>query len=229
MSVASSEAFVARRFDELAHRFRESVDAQDIRLRAVVEGLRLAPGMRLLDVGCGKGRFARRLADHDADVWGLDPSFAMLGSGGALPRVRATARRIPFAADTFDGAFAIEVFEHLDPRALDDALAELARVVRPGGHVVIIDKNRAALDANRPWLPAACVKWIDERRGLWMYAPGDPARERWFGAAGLARRLARHLAEVHWDFLLRPQEARHRVFRARPSTRLLIAWSGTVR
>ncbi|GIW87479.1 MAG: hypothetical protein KatS3mg108_1803 [Isosphaeraceae bacterium] len=228
MSVASAEAFVRTRFDQLAHRFRDHVADHDVRLRALVTKLGVAPGMRLLDLGCGKGRFASGLVDYGAEVWGLDASSAMLAAADRLPRVRATARRIPFPAATFDGAYAVEVFEHLHPRSLDRTLAELARVVRAGGRVVIIDKNRAALDTRRPWLPAAWIKWIDERRGRWMYHPSDPVREHWFSAGELAGRMACHLAEVRWDFLLRPEEARHAVFRLRPSARLFIVWSGMV-
>lgn len=228
MSVAAREAFVARRFDRLESRFRAILEEDDVRLRAVSESLRVVPGMRLLDVGCGKGRFARCFSDRGAQVWGLDTSAAMLASAFGFPRARASARRLPFANQSFDGAFAVEVFEHLDDPSIDVAIAEMARVVRPGGRVVLVDKNRAALDARRPWLPAVLIKRIDERRGLWMYGPRDPVRERWFGAASLARRLARHLHRVSWEFLLTPAEARHAIFRSRPSTRLLIAWSGTV-
>jgi hypothetical protein len=84
------------------------------------------------------------------------------------------------------------------------------------------------LDARRPWLPAALVKWIDERRGRWMYAAGGPVKERWFRPGGLARRLARDFADVRVDYLLRPQEAHHPLFWAVPRARLMVLWSARV-
>lgn len=229
MSPVAREAFVARRFDDLAGRFRDDVGVDDVRLSAVIDGLALSSGMRVLDVGCGKGRFARRLFAMGADVVGVDASAGMLGECVGIPAMQASATRLPFENGAFDGVFSIEVFEHLDRTSVDLAIDEMARVVRPGGRVVIVDKNRKALDAKRPWLPAIVVKWIDERRGRWMYGPGDPVRERWFSASSMARRLARRLDAVQWSYLLRPEEAGRAVFRVHPSSRLFIAWRGIVR
>jgi SAM-dependent methyltransferase len=219
------EAFVARRFDALAGRFRAAVDADDFRLLALIRGLDPGPGRRLLDVGCGKGRFAARLAGLGSGVVGLDPSPAMIGAASGITKVLGSARRLPFAAASFDGAYAVEVLEHLDDDGLERAIAEMARVVRPGGRVVLIDKNRRARDARRPWLAASLVKWIDERRGRWMYRPGEPVRERWFTGREVARLMVPHLSRVRWEFLARPEEAAP-IFERRPSTRRFIAWTG---
>jgi SAM-dependent methyltransferase len=105
---------------------------------------------------------------------------------------------------------------------------ELRRVLKPGGRLVIVDKNASALNAHRPWLPALVVKWIDERRGLWMYPSGGQVRERWFRPSSLALRLARDFDSVRVDFLLRPEEAGSWVFRKWPRTRLMTLWSARV-
>ena len=70
-------------------------------------------GRRVLDLGCGKGRFATRLAESGAEVVGIDLSAAMLAEAKGLARVRGSARRLPFASATFDAVVAVEVFEHL--------------------------------------------------------------------------------------------------------------------
>src|SRR5262249_42315800 len=150
------------------------------RLRSVWAALALPPGRRVLDLGCGKGRFAAHLRARGLEVVGLDLSAAMLTKGGDWPRVLGSARRLPLASASFDGLIAVEVLQHVHPGQLDGVLAEARRVLRPGGVLAIVDRNAAALDARRPWLPALAVKWIDERRGLWMYPPDGPAREHWF-------------------------------------------------
>jgi 2-polyprenyl-6-hydroxyphenyl methylase/3-demethylubiquinone-9 3-methyltransferase len=183
-------------------------------------------GLRVLDLGCGKGRFAAHLQAAGAEVVGLDLSAAMLARAKGLDRVRASARRLPFADATFDAVVAVEVLEHVG--AVGPVLREARRVLRPGGRIAIIDKNALALDARRPWLPSLAVKWIDERRGLWMYPADGPVRERWFGPRALKSRLDREFGQARVDFLLRPEEARRLVFRSCPSARLMALWTARV-
>jgi SAM-dependent methyltransferase len=113
--------------------------------------LPLTPGVRVLDLGCGAGRHAfecyRRGArvvafDHDAgELDGVAGMFtAMTGSGeggpgGSAGTVRGDAGRLPFPDGAFDVVIAAEILEHIpDDRAV---IAELTRVVRPGGTVVV--------------------------------------------------------------------------------------------
>jgi SAM-dependent methyltransferase len=220
------DAIVAARFDETESRFKADVAGEDVRLRAVLAAMGPLEGRLVLDLGCGKGRFASHLKDAGARVIGLDLSAAMLAGATGLHRVKASARRLPFADRTFDAVVAIEVLEHVG--AVDPVLGEARRVLKPGGRLAIVDKNAGALDARRPWLPSLLVKWIDERRGLWMYPSGGPVRERWFWPRTLARKLGRDFEGVRVTFLLRPEEAGRRVFRAVPATRLMTLWSGNV-
>ncbi len=220
------DAIVAARFDESEARFKPRVGPEDVRLLAVLNALGPLEGLRVLDLGCGKGRFAAHLRDRGAEVIGLDLSAAMLGRACGLDRVRASARRLPFADSTFGAVVAIEVLEHVG--AVEPVLDEARRVLSPGGRLAVVDKNLGALDARRPWLPSAVVKRVDERRGLWMYPAGGPVRERWFWPGALQRRLRRDFAEVRVEFLLRPEEATRRVFRSIPSARLMTLWSARV-
>ena len=89
----------------------------------------------------------------------------------------ASMSRLPLADGLFDTVLMLETLQHLPRPQL--ALAEAARVLKPGGKVVIIDRNPLALNARRPWLPSLFIKAIDQRRGLWMYPPDAPVRERW--------------------------------------------------
>ncbi len=226
--IATHETEVAFRFDSLHGRFKRSIAGDDYRLRAIVETLEPLAGKRILDLGCGKGRFARALQALGAQVVGLDLSAAMLAEAVGVPRVRATARRLPFGSRTFDAVVAIEVFEHLDPRSRDLVCDEARRVLRRGGVLAIVDKNIAALDAQRPWLPSALVKRIDEYRGRWMYPASGSVRERWFWPPAFRAELRRRFRDVRIVRLLGPVEARKWLFRRLPAARLMTLWTARV-
>lgn len=220
------DAEVAARFDAARGRFKPTVPADDVRLLAVLAAIGPIAGRRVLDLGCGKGRFASRLKAAGAEVIGVDLSAAMLADAAGIDRARASSRRLPFADASFDAVVAVEVLEHVG--AIGATLAEARRVLRPGGTLAIVDKNAMALDARRPWLPSLALKWIDERRGLWMYPAGGPVRERWFAPGRLAGRLRRDFGRVRVEFLLTPDERRRLIFRAVPAARLLTLWSARV-
>lgn len=108
----------------------------------LLDRIALAPGQRVLEPGCGGGRLTELLATRvgpDGSVLGLDLSVAMVARAArrGLPRwaqvVRATARRVPLADQSVDVAVCFAVLPHLEQRPA--ALAELARVVRPGGRL----------------------------------------------------------------------------------------------
>ncbi len=223
---ALHEAEVRARFDLLQQRFQRAVAPDDVRLGALLGCLGALEGRRILDLGCGKGRFARHLTAAGAEVVGLDLSAAMLAGAEGLDRVRGSARRLPFADAAFDAVVTVEVFEHL--AAIEQVLREARRVLRPGGVLAIVDKNAGALNGQRPWLPNLALKWLDEKRGRWMYPSGGPVRERWFWPERLARHLRHAFVDVQVEFLLSPEESRRRLFRMVPRTRLLTLWSARV-
>jgi ubiquinone/menaquinone biosynthesis C-methylase UbiE len=221
------EVEVASRFDLLHGRFKPAIDRDDYRLRGILEALGSVNGLRILDLGCGKGRFARVLEEMGASVVGMDLSSAMLSEASGLDRVRASARRLPFRNGSFDAVIAVEVLEHVEPRSRDAVYDETRRVLRPGGRLAIVDKNVASLNALRPWLPAVAVKRIDESRGRWMYPAGGTVRECWFWPGGLKAELSRRFEDVRISHLLSPAEEAGFVFRRVPAVRLMTLWVGT--
>jgi 2-polyprenyl-6-hydroxyphenyl methylase/3-demethylubiquinone-9 3-methyltransferase len=221
------EAEVAARFDLLERRFKSRLDADDVRLEALHECLAPVRGLEILDLGCGKGRFTAALAEEGARVIGLDRSAAMLAGAAAtgFGRVRGSARRLPLAGEVFDAVIAVEVFEHLPAAAIDQVLGEVRRVLRPGGTLAIVDKNAGSWNDRRPWLPNLAVKWIDERRGRWMYPSRGAVRERWFWPDAFARRLGRFFSAVAVTHLLSQSEAGEPLFERWPRARLFTLWS----
>ena len=217
------ESYVARRFDRLHARFKADVRPDDVRLRALVASLEPLEGRRVLDLGCGKGRFSTRLGAAGARVVGLDLSAAMLAEAKSLDRVRASARRLPFSGESFDAVVAVEVFEHLT--ALRTVLEESRRVLMPGGVLVVVDKNAGSWNADRPWLPNLALKWLDERRGRWMYPADGPVRERWFWPRAFGAELSRLYQKVAVSHLLSPAEEASPLFRLVPGARLMTLWT----
>src|SRR5918994_1402120 len=96
-------------------------------------------GRRVLDVGCGTGRWTALLAAHGAEAIGIDRSETMLAEARrrrpGLDFQQMDATRLDFPEDFFDLATVVTVVQHLEPADQALAAAEIARVVRPGGHV----------------------------------------------------------------------------------------------
>jgi SAM-dependent methyltransferase len=99
-----------------------------------------------LDVGCGTGVLAERLAGAGYEMVGVDPSAGMLEILEArTPLVRpvhASGTSLPFDDDSFDLVVTVAVMHHIaDPDDVHQTLAEMVRVVKPGGRVVVWDHN----------------------------------------------------------------------------------------
>ena len=125
----------------------------------------IQPGMRVLDLGCGRGEVTLHVARRGATVVATDLSpDALQLTAETLslgpPDVRARASRcrmdaiaLPFRDATFNRVLFLDVAEHLPPSALQRALEEIRRVLRPGGYAVIHTlPNRWALACGYPLL-----------------------------------------------------------------------------
>ena len=100
----------------------------------------LAPGTHVLDAGCGEGVLVDEFADRLA-IEGLDPNY----SSERVQRGSLTA--LPYANGSFARALCLDVLEHLSFPEQGEALAELFRVVAPGGELLVTVPNLAHLQS----------------------------------------------------------------------------------
>jgi SAM-dependent methyltransferase len=139
--------------------FTEGADPEYTEQILPLAAAELAGARRVLDVGCGEGQITRLAARLDGVelAVGIDPTWNQIRvarqRGAATGYVRAGADRLPFPDATFDAAVACLVFEHID--AVDAAIAEVARVLRPGG--------RFCFFLNHPLLQTPGSGWIDDQ------------------------------------------------------------------
>jgi ubiquinone/menaquinone biosynthesis C-methylase UbiE len=168
-------AEIQRSFEEAAadeEHFPSSIDPRILHVQEVLAIT--ARSTRVLDLGAGKGRFAVHVkqANPQASVVAFDLAEAMLcAAPETLDRCAGSMLDLPFRDGVFDSAYATESLEHAVD--IERGISELCRVVRPGGRLLIIDKNA-------------------DHWGRFE----TPAWERWFHADELLRMLRRHCREA---------------------------------
>lgn len=106
-----------------------------------------ADGGRVLDVGCGPGVMGNALLDRDCELWGVDPSVRMVEAAAAAfssrPKAHflvGSAYHLGFPDDLFDTVICMGVLERI--RDDEAALGEMARVLKPGGRLIVTVPNR---------------------------------------------------------------------------------------
>jgi ubiquinone/menaquinone biosynthesis C-methylase UbiE len=136
-------------FDDIATAYDQSLPPHVVehylskRTRFVLD---YCPRGQVLDVGCGTGLLATRLAGAGYDVTAVDPSEGMLeflrGRAPGIDSVQGSGAALPFADDTFDLVLSVAVMHHIaDPDEVGRALAEMVRVAKPSGRILVWDHN----------------------------------------------------------------------------------------
>ena len=174
---APSATEIAAFFNEASRdeeHFPLTIDERILHVRAVLDWCGDLNGKIVADVGCGKGRFARIVKERNpqALVVGIDIAEAMLRSVPSnVAPCAGSLTGIPLATGSCDAAYATESLEHAVD--IEAAIGELCRILKPGGRLAIIDKNRDH------WGRFETPEW-----------------EKWFGQRELERLLSRHCRRV---------------------------------
>jgi len=166
-SIEAAQRQIAAHFNSTVAQYGAEVHESDGRAQALLSCFGDLNGKRVLDAGCGKGRYSALLQRKfpRANITALDISSEMLAHVPAgIQRVQGGLLRLPFADEAFDAVFCVEALEHAVNIA--GGVAELTRVLAMEGRLAIIDKNAEKLGALQisPW-------------------------EKWFGAEALASLL----------------------------------------
>ena len=185
---------VGQVFDQVAERYDLMNDLMSLGLHRLwkwfaVSLARVRPGERVLDVASGSGDLARAFAARGAEVWMSDISGAMLARGrdrmldaGRLaPAVQCDAERLPFGAASFD---CVSVgFGLRNMTRMDAALAEMARVLKRGGRLLVLEFSQVWKPLQKPYdlYSFRVLPWLGER------VAGDAAAYRY-----LAESIRRH-------------------------------------
>src|SRR5436853_7391209 len=122
------------------YRTRDVIRRRDLALAA----LDAQPGDFVVDVGCGPGFYVAALAEQAGTVTGIDPSASMLALAerktkdhGNVTLLKGEAIPLPLGDASMDRVLSVQVFEYVAD--VPAALAEVRRVLRPGGRVVLWD------------------------------------------------------------------------------------------
>ncbi len=177
--IDACNARVTQFFDAEHAVFPTQINAEDGRLRAISEFAGDLNGRTVLDVGCGKGRFAASLRQRfpRALISGVDISAELLKSvPPGIPTRLGSMLQLPWPDASFDVLYCVEALEHAQSEAA--ALREMNRLLKPGGHLVVIDKNA-------------------ERWGAFK----TPAWEKWFKPEPLTAQLRALCGAAEWKFV----------------------------
>jgi len=158
-----------------------------VRNRLLRQMLRLRPTDRVLELGCGNGKFLLWNRDLVGLSVGVDPAPLFADQALAeLDLVQGDARLLPFPNRSFSKAWSIDVLEHLDHEDIRRYLAEAYRVLAPGGLLFLFSNTRergpfdfAVSGSRRLANGLARIGWADPRRDLLRKSDHVKALETW--------------------------------------------------
>ena len=169
------DEFIASEGEHLSRRLRDAFDVA-----------RVTPGMRVLDVGCGRGEIVRHCMNLGIEAYGIDYAAAATemtrdviarqraerAEDGSDDRpvvagvCRADAKYLPFPTGYFDRVLLFDVVEHLYPWELQRALLDIYRVLKPDGQLIVHT-------APNRWYDLYAYPWVRRVRTLMGPGPSD--------------------------------------------------------
>ena len=179
MPAENKSATVRRVFDSVAERYDVMNDLMSLGLHRAWKAFALAiarprPGERILDVATGSGDLAvalGRRTDPGGEVWISDINRRMLergrdrllDAGLSVPAVQCDAERLPFSTGYFDCVTVGFGLRNMTRKEV--ALAEMARVLKPGGRLVVLEFSKVwkPLEAAYDWYSFKVLPWLGDK------------------------------------------------------------------
>lgn len=128
-----------------ASNFLDHIDKNDGRYICIKEAVHTNKSLKILDVGCGKGRYLKNLVidEPQNQYFAIDISESVMSEIEGISKSFGTLTNIPFKENYFDIVYTCEALEH----AIDikSAIREMIRVTKPNGKIIIVDKNKDML------------------------------------------------------------------------------------
>jgi len=223
------EQEIAKRFNELSETqiVSDFADENNFEINEVFNFFSNVKGKKILDVGCGKGKFSRILVQKGAIITGIDPSLKLLEYTKDIKDGKfqiGTATDLRFEDEEFDYVFAIEVIEHIPE--YKRAIREMVRVLKKGGKICIIDKNIIGL-TYRFLFPFLLLKKIKEYTNNWMYPKDFPFKEKWFFPWEVKQELDKYCSKTFIRYLRMVEDKNIKnIFKIAPYFNLVVSWRG---
>jgi SAM-dependent methyltransferase len=123
-----------------AEYYSERITKSKKHIMKYMKFLRKGSSLKMLDVGCGQGYYVRDAMEEGINAYGIDISTYALENALAEVKDRITfgsITEIPFADEEFDVMTAFDVIEHIHPKDTLNAVAEIRRVLKPDGIIII--------------------------------------------------------------------------------------------
>jgi ubiquinone/menaquinone biosynthesis C-methylase UbiE len=175
---------------------------------------------KILDAGCGEGRFSRYFIENKANITSMDFSeeYIRLAKKNLKKGrfVIGSVTNLPFKDNSFDFIFSVDVLQHVPD--LEKAIKEFFRVLRKGGALIIVDKNKFGLH-KKYLIPGRLIQKYKELTG-WRYSS---FKERWFNPKEFKEKLSRIFKEVEYEYLI--ENNKNQIFKIFPKLNLFVAWT----
>jgi 2-polyprenyl-3-methyl-5-hydroxy-6-metoxy-1,4-benzoquinol methylase len=225
------EEIISQRFNKLSSQFPSAIDENDSRLNSLLLALGHLSGKRILEIGCGKGRFINVVSKKGAFCVGIDMSSNFIREATQKNKgnfLIASATNLSFKPAGFDAVFAVEVIEHIAD--LEKCFSEVKKVLKPDGAFIIVDRNILSINNRRFFIPNIIIKKYHELKNDWMYPRGFPYTEQLFLRYKVNRLLKIYFSKIESHYIISDSEKNSKtalLFNLLPISRHFILWKSS--
>lgn len=162
-------------YDAIARVASVSVGGESRFRQLALQGIAIAPDAKILDLCCGSAQATQYLVEYSPNVTGLDASpLSLKRARENVPQasyVEAFAENMPFSEGEFDLVHTSAALHEMEPQQLQEILAEVYRVLKPGGTFTLVDFHRPTNPLFWPGL--SMFLWLFETETAWQLLETD--------------------------------------------------------